>query len=228
MTITSATDPLAATRDSWHRVAEHVVAAAQFADTGKIALRSVPGGFQTTRPLRGGRQLSVMGTQLVVTDETGSRATPLTTIAAAAAFAGITPGMPATVYPPATPLQPDEPLYIDPGSTQRLAALYELADAALRRFASDVGAGSQQPVVWPEHFDIGITVDAVNYGASPGDANLAQPYLYIGPHAGPPVRDAFWNASFGATRPMHETRSVEEAVAFYNAGRARLSADPRR
>lgn len=223
MTITSATDPLAATRDSWHRVAEHVVAAAQFADTGKIALRSVPGGFQTTCPLRGGRQLSVRGTQLVVTDVSGSRSTLLTTIAAAADFAGITPGMPVTVYPPATPLQPDEPLYIDPGSTQRLAALYELADAALRRFASDVEAGSQQPVLWPEHFDIGITVNAVNYGASPGDANLAQPYLYIGPHAGPPVRDAFWNASFGAVRTMDEIPSVEEAVAFYHAGRSRLS-----
>jgi hypothetical protein len=223
MTLPSATNPLAATRDSWHRVAEHVIAAAQFADTGKIALRSVAGGFQTTRPLRGGRQLSVVNTQLVITDETGTRTTPLTTIAAAADFAGITPGMPATVYPPATPLQPHEPLYLDTDSTQQLAALYELADAALRRFASDLGAGSQQPVLWPEHFDIGITFDEVNYGASPGDAHLAQPYLYIGPHAGPPIRDAFWNASFGAVRAMHETRSVEEAVAFYHAGHARLS-----
>lgn len=25
------------------------------------------------------------------------------------------------------------------------------------------------PILWPEHFDVGITLDQVNYGLSPGD-----------------------------------------------------------
>jgi hypothetical protein len=37
------------------------------------------------------------------------------------------------------------------------------------------------PVLWPEHFDIGITIDAVNYGASRGDDHIAEPYAYVGP-----------------------------------------------
>ena len=69
---------LAATRDGWHRVAEHVLAAAQYADTGKIGLRPSTAGFATARPLRGGRQLRVAEAELIVIDACGDaqRATP--------------------------------------------------------------------------------------------------------------------------------------------------------
>jgi hypothetical protein len=67
---------LAATRDGWHRVAEHVLAAAQYADTGKIGLRPSPAGFATARPLRGGRQLRVAEAQLIVVDASGRRSAP--------------------------------------------------------------------------------------------------------------------------------------------------------
>ena len=65
MTVTSSPQPelLAQTRESWHRVAEHVLAAGQYADTGKIALRPVAGGFETRLPLRGKRVLSVVNTE---------------------------------------------------------------------------------------------------------------------------------------------------------------------
>lgn len=225
MTISPSPQMLAATRDAWHRVAEHVLAAAQYADTAEITLRPVAGGFQTTHPLRGNRRLSVVNTQLIITDDTGTRATPLTTVAAAADFAGITPGMPESVYPPATPLEPNAPLHVDADSARLLAGWYELADAALRRFASDIGAPPQPPILWPEHFDVGITVGPVNYGASPGD-QLALPYLYVGPHAGPPTRDGFWNATFGAARTLDDVTSVDDAVAFYHTGRQRLSEAP--
>ena len=224
-TMTTSPHPalLAQTRDSWHRVAEHVLAAGQYADTGKIGLRPVAGGFQTRLPLRDGRLLSVVSTQLVVTDRTGTRIAPITTLASAAQFAGVTPGMPASVYPPATPLHLDEPMTIDPVSAQRLADWYDLADTALRRFASDIGAANQEPVLWPEHFDIGITVDRVNYGASPGDDHIAQPYLYVGPHDGPPTNDDFWNTSFGAGKTSEQVSSIGDAVAFYLTGRERAS-----
>jgi hypothetical protein len=55
MTLCTSVDPVA-TRATWHRVAEHVLAAGQFAAAGTIRLRHVPGGLGTTVGI-GGRQL---------------------------------------------------------------------------------------------------------------------------------------------------------------------------
>jgi hypothetical protein len=208
---------LAHTREAWHRVAEHVLAAAEYAETGEIRLRPAPGGFATAH----GRRLRVAGDQLVVEDGRRTRTAALTTVGAAAEFAGIVPGMPAQVYPPATPLEPDEPLFIDAESARVLAGWYELADEALRRFAAESGC-PQEPTLWPEHFDLGITVEATNYGASPGDGEIAQPYVYAGPHDGPPRRDAFWNASFGAARGIDVIPNADAVLAFFRDARSRL------
>src|SRR6476619_5229943 len=105
---------LVATRDSWHRVAEHVLAAGQFAASGTIRLRPVPGGFATTAGVDG-RQLAVVGTSLVVTDGSARRTAPLTTVAELADVAGVRPGL-AGSYPPATPAAPDAPLAADPAA----------------------------------------------------------------------------------------------------------------
>ena len=37
-------------------------------------------------------------------------------------------------------------------------------------------APAERPILWPEHFDVGITVARVNYGLSPGDAAIDEPY----------------------------------------------------
>jgi len=219
--VTQTAHALISTREALHQVAEHVLAAAQYAQTGTIRLRVIDGGFETTRELRGGRRLAVLGGRLVATDGSGERSAPLTTIAAAAEFAGITPGLPPQAYRAATQFAPDAPLVTDPGAVRLLTDWYGLGDAALRLFSVEVGA-SQQPTLWPEHFDLGVTIDAVNYGASPGDAHVARPYLYVGPHGGPPRRDEFWNADFGAVRTIDEIAGVESAVAFFRRGRAAL------
>jgi hypothetical protein len=204
---------LADTRSSWHRVAEHVLAAGQFADAGTIRLRPWAGGIATVKPV-GGRRLAVVGDTLVVVDPDGSRrSAPLTTVGAAATFAGITPGLRGS-YPPATPAEPDTPLTVDRDAPRTLAAWFALGDAALRHLAEQLGR-AQEPVLWPEHLDLGITVDEVNYGCSPGDAAIGDPYLYVGPHAGPPVRDDFWNAPFGAAVTADRIGGVEDAVAFF-------------
>jgi hypothetical protein len=75
-------------------------------------------------------------------------------------------------------------------------------------------------VLWPEHLDLGITLDEVNYGCSPGDVTLPEPCLYVGPHAGPPSQDDFWNAPFGAVATADRIRGVEDAVEFFRQGRA--------
>src|SRR3954452_22036851 len=209
---------LAETRDSWHRVGEHVLAAGQFAAEGTIRLRPCPGGFVTARGVAG-RHLAVLGDELVVLEPDGrQRSTPLTTIGEAAAFAEVAPGLRGT-YRPATPADPDAPLVVDREAARQLAAWYALGDAALRRFTEDL-AHPEEPVLWPEHLDLAITLDEVNYGCSPGDDTFPDPYLYVSPHAGPPKSDDFWNAPFGAVATADQVGDVDEAVEFYRQGRA--------
>jgi hypothetical protein len=208
---------LVATRESWHRLAEHVLAAGQFADAGTIRLRAWAGGIATVRGITG-RQLVLVEDTLVVVEPDGSRrSAPLSTVGAAAAFVGVSPGLRGS-YPPATSADPDTPLTVEPAAARTLAAWYSLGDAALRRIAELLGR-SQEPVLWPEHLDLAITVDGVNYGCSPGDTSIGDPYLYVGPHAGPPTRDDFWNAPFGAAATIDRIRGVDDAVDFFRHGR---------
>jgi hypothetical protein len=228
MTISAGWPPahLAATRDGLHRVAEHVLAAARYAASGEIGLVPSPGGFRTPPFGSDGRFLAVDGTELVAGGAQGTRRAVLTTIRAAAEFARVRPGAPARVYRPATPLDLDEPLTIDPVAARLLAEWYQLGAQALSRFAAEVPGDQPSPVVlWPEHFDVGITAAAINYGASPGDEHIAGPYLYVGPHDGPPPGDpAFWNAPFGAARTGRQIGTVTDATAFFRDARARARA----
>lgn len=215
-------DTLVATRRALHRVAEHVLSAARKTETGHIGLRPGPGGFRTP-PFDDGRVIAVNGTDLEVVTATDVRRAPLTTLRAAAALAGIEPGFPWTTHPPATPLEPDEPLSVDPSAAATLAGWYALGDEALRRLAADLA--DEQPSaaqIYPEHFDLGLAAAGVNYGVSPGDDGIALPYLYVGPHDGPPTRDAFWNAAFGAYVTIGDIRSADAAFAFFREGHDRL------
>jgi hypothetical protein len=217
---------LATTRAGLHQVAEHILAAALHAETGEITLIPSPGGFRTPPFGTDRRFLAVNGAELVVGSTGNSRRTALTTLRAVAEFAGITPGPPAEVYRPATPLDLDEPLTIDPAAARVLADWYQLGQQALRGFAAEIT--EDQPtaaVLWPEHFDLGITAGPINYGVSPGDTQVADPYLYVGPHDGPPSGDpAFWNAPFGAVRTIDQIGAAADAAAFFRDGRAKVLA----
>ncbi len=214
--------PLRSTRLSLHTVAEHVLAPARYRADGHIGLRQSPGGFATP-PFpsdAGERQLAVDGTDLVVTDAGGERRAPLTTVRAAAEQAGIAPGAPSDVYPPATPLEPDRPLDLDPGAAAELADWYALVDEALERLAD----GDEIVVqLWPEHFDLAAPLDEVNYGGSPGDEAHPLPYLYVGPFSPPSPDGGYWNELFGASLSREHIRSVDDALAFFREGRSRLA-----
>lgn len=215
-------DPLPATRDAWHRLAEHVLSAARYAATGHIGLVPAPGGFATPAFGPGACVLAVDLDEFIVTRDGQQRRTRIATVAQVADFAGITPGAPEQVYRPATPLESDALLRIDRRAARLLADWYQLGSRALAAFAAavpgDKPTGAQ---LWPEHFDLGITAARVNYGASPGDDHVPEPYLYVGPHDGPPPGDEFWNAPFGAVLRHHEVPSVEAAVEFFHHGRKR-------
>jgi hypothetical protein len=115
---------------------------------------------------------------------------------------------------------------VEPNAARLLAEWYGLGTQALSRLAAEIPSDKPTgPVLWPEHFDVGITAAAINYGASPGDDHVTDPYLYVGPDDGPPPGDpAFWNAPFGATRTFRQIGTVAEAAAFFRDGRARVLA----
>ena len=72
-------------------------------------------------------------------------------------------------------------------------------------------------MLWPEHFDVGITVDRVNYGVSPGDASIGSPYAYVGPWEVP--AGEFWTQPFGAALPVTDTTSPATILDFFRTGR---------
>ena len=202
---------LISTRRSLHGVAELVLAGPQYSLTGEISLRSVAGGFATTHT----PDLRVVGTEVV-----GPSATvPMDgrTPAGLAAALGVQATSLAQLYSDGPGVAPDDPLEVDAESAARVADAFAAGDAALRSLAP-----AETPILWPEHFDIGITVDEVNYGVSAGDTYLAVPYAYVGPWAAPP-QDDYWNAPFGRALPVDEIGDEQALLAFFTEGRERLA-----
>lgn len=196
---------LTAARRGLHAVAERLVAGPQYREQDEMRLAVTPGGFAG---VRGGWR--VEGTDLV-----GEAArVPLTgTLAEVAARAGIEPGGLETAYGEHADWPDDEPLALDPAAAATLLAWFALGDAALRAFAPD-----EQPVLWPEHFDLGIVSGEVNYGVSPGDTEHPSAYAYVGPWT--PRSGPFWNAPFGARRAATDFPDAPALTGFFTAGHA--------
>lgn len=214
-----------ATRRSLHYVAEHVLSAALKRSTGQISLRPGPGGVRTPA-LADGRVLAVIDADIAVIDHDGVRRAPLTTVRAAADFAGTEPGFPWSKHPPGTEFLPDAQLDVDADAARLLADWFARGDLALRALGDTLAAGELVPQIYPEHFDLAITIAEVNYGASPGDDAIPAPYLYVGPFTGRPEGDEhFWNAPFGAYTTIDEVPAAADAIAFLLEGHRRLGAD---
>ena len=201
-------EPLTATRVSLHAVAELLLAGPQHAASGKIALRARPGGFGTTLD----PDVRVDGTDL----RAGERSVPIQgrTALELGEEIGIRPVGLGEVYSDGSGIDVEHRLDVDEAAAARIARAYAVGDQALRSLG---GA----PILWPEHFDIGITLEAerVNLGVSPGDAVLGAPYMYVGPWE-PPAADGFWNQPFGAARELAD--DVDDVLAFFDEGRVRL------
>ena len=199
---------LAQTRRSLHGVAELLLAGPQHAASGTIRLRPLPGGFGTVEV----PDLRVEGTAVVAGDRRADidGRTPRQLAEAL----GIEPHDPSHLYHDSSGVGLDEVLDVDGEAAQRIAVAYAQGDAALRAF------GPVTPVLWPEHFDLGVTLDEVNYGISPGDGSVPVPYMYVGPW-NPPAVDDYWNQPYGAARELPGT--VEEIVAFFEESRRRLA-----
>jgi len=194
------------TRRSLHGVAELLLAGPQHRATGEIALRVTEDGFATafTPDLRFDGTAVVLGELRV--DVAGL------SYADVAAAVGVTAGEPAGLYKDGSGVRPDEHIVVDSVVARAILDAFGIGDEALRRFAPEA-----ERILWPEHFDVGITIGAVNYGIAPGDEHVPEPYAYVGPHT--PQQGEFWNVPFGAAQPVHELGDTAAVVDFFATGR---------
>jgi hypothetical protein len=203
---------LESTRRSLHAVAELVMAGPQHRRTGEITLFVCPGGFRTST----GPDLRVDGGDLVA----GDLRLPIDgrTAAQLADAVGVDAGAPRDLYHDGSGVKPDEPLDLDLDAARWLEDCWAAGDRAMRALAPD-----QEPILWPEHFDVGILDAGIGYGVSPGDTFFPEPYAYVTPPT--PRSGPFWNAPFGAARLMRELDHAEPGtvLAFFAEGRARIT-----
>src|SRR5690242_12591162 len=195
---------LVSTRRSLHAVAELLLAGPQYAESGTIKLSPMLNGFGCIAA-PGAR---VKDGDLLV----GTRSAHLDgrSIAEIGLELALEPRSLADVYSDCVDLPLDQILSVDSEAADRIADAFETGAAALREFAPD-----STPVLWPEHFDLGITVAEVNYGVSPGDGFLDVPYAYVGPWSLDGVRGDFWNAPFGAALPLSD---IDNLAFFFSQG----------
>ena len=205
---------LAATRRSLHAVAELVIAGPQYRQSGSIELRVRPGGI-------GGAvaDVAIVGGELV---GPAGRVHLAGSCRSLADVLGLEVSNLDDVYRGGSGVDSDEELTFDTDALALLLDWFGRGEAGLRRFNPDA-----TPILWPEHFDLAIAWDGVNYGVSPGDSGSAVPYAYVGPWDSDRLAelragdDAYWNAPFGASRPADELPDIEAIVGFFDDGRSR-------
>jgi hypothetical protein len=220
-----------ATRNALHRVAAELVAPAR-KPHNEIALRQIPGGFGTPEFEFEGRrtQVRVEGIELVLSRDGHDDRTELRSLAAAGALLG------SGLLPDGVP-DDNAPLDVDPEAADRLADFYAFAADLLGGLKSAMPpkAEPSETHLWPEHFDIAFDAGAdaasqrATFGASPGDDEHPEPYLYVGPWSAT-VDGGLWNATAfnGAEYPYTELRAAEDpsasALALMRARYEALSA----
>ena len=218
-----------ATRESLRALACYVVAPARKARTGRIGLRPTDDGFGTPR-FADGSQLVVRGDRLVW--EPGDAIT-VTTLRAAAIFAGVDLSPDPGVGHDLPPYDPDADLGIERDASFSIGAWYRFGQTVLDSLSATLPPGSVTDAqLWPEHFDLALVVDLpggarVNVGFSPGDGFHDGPYAYVGPQDSPGLSGGYWNAPFGAYLGYTDLESAADphavAAEFITVGLAALA-----
>ncbi len=218
----------ATTRTEMQRVATHVLARRRADLVGKFGLRATPGGIGTPATGPEHEVVRVAGSTLLH-EVTGTEARTTTldlgdaTLADAAALVGVDLDAEFRAGEDTPPVgDPHARLAIDPTSADVLAAWFAFGwaviDAVVARQSPSAGPTVLQ--LWPEHFDAGCDVAAApgvrtNLGASPGDAGIPTPYLYVGPWGDArPGDPSYWNAPFGAVLGYDELRASGDPLAL--------------
>jgi hypothetical protein len=162
-------ETFAETRVALHKIAEAVIAPARM-PANEIALRYTRGGFGTPFFEQDGVDCQVRVEHGDLVRQTGREETRESL-----------PG-------------------VDPAAATVLGDFYGFACSVLEQLRADEPEGDPSLVqLWPEHFDIAIELGAestgqrANFGASPGDEQHDEPYLYVGPWTAQ-LEGEIWNA----------------------------------
>lgn len=229
------------TRAVLHRIANHVLARAEYTATGRIGLQATPGGFSTISFGPDLERLRVSG-GLIVRESGAETATWTRTMAidgsSLAELADFAEVDLSGAYSAGSDIPSvgdvHEPITLHAASALLIADWYAITAQALDRlgFAMPEFTAPSLVQLWPEHFDIALDMAfdpaapaqrRVNVGGSPGDGFHSTPYLYVGPWTPERPGDAtFWNAPFGAVLG-HEAIAttpdpVTAAFEFFNTG----------
>ncbi|MEA2716986.1 MAG: hypothetical protein QOI99_1303 [Actinomycetota bacterium] len=210
----------APTREALHRVAEHLIAPRRHMANGKIGLRFTFRGFGTPF-FDDDHQVRVEDGELV----DRNRRRKLTTLAAAAEFLGVELGSGTGVYTPTTPCDPEAALDIDFDAARALGEWFGFTTAVLEQLREEAGEDDAPSRVqlWPEHFDVAVDLgpegNRANFGGSPGDAEHAEPYLYVGPWDRRAREGDLWNEPFGASLSYGEIQRGADPLDFLRRGK---------
>lgn len=220
------------TRFTLHRVAEELLKPKRVLETGnEIALRFTTGGFGTPPWKRGKQsgtagQLRVDGTELVLTEGGEQHRLGIGDLRTEAKLLGLDPeGVGA-----------GEVSEMDPAAAAGLADWFAFGTVALADLIERQPGLDPEPIrLWPEHFDVATVLGSeaegtrANYGASPGDGDHREPYLYVGPWE--PRKGELWNATAfpGAELSYADLLSagdqLDAALRFFSERLEALTAD---
>jgi len=216
------------TRRALHSLAEQVLSPARAAANGKIGLRFTAGGFGT--PFFGEDvQVRVRGGELILQSADILLAAPITTLKAAAEHIG----------PELLPVDvaDTQELAVDPNASALLGDWFGFGASVLEELRAGAGEDLEpsRVQIWPEHFDIAVEIGSesagrrAGFGASPGDDEHPEPYLYVVPWGEVPAGE-LWQASgfAGAELPFSALLGAEDqrasAVGFFTERLRSLSA----
>lgn len=203
------TEVYVATRRQLHVIAESFIAGPQYRSAGTIRLAVRPDGFTGVSI-----PVAVHGTELVWGEDAAELTGPVGALAAAT---GLDVGPPDGAYEIAEPLSLETVLDVDAAAAELLHRSLYAGGYALTATILD-----EHPVLWPEHFDVAVTENEVNYGVSPGDDFHPLPYAYVGPWT--PRIGEFWNAPFGAFVALDPAHDLDRLAAdigeFFERGRS--------
>jgi len=144
-----ADDVYTSTREQLHGVAEILIAGPQHRAHGTIRLSVRADGFAgVVLPI------AVEGMALVWPR---GRAALDGSVKDLALAAGVEAGPPVGVYSSVAPLASDDVLRLDSGSVATIHRSLHVGAQALKTLAPDLN-----PVLWPEHFDVAVSVAEVN------------------------------------------------------------------
>ena len=183
---------IVAARRQLHAVAENFIAGPQYRAAGTIRLAARPDGILGTT-----LSISIVGTTLAL--PTGRAPLTGSVNALARAFDVDVGPPPASLYEPVTKLAADAVLDIDPVAADLIYHALYAGHRAVKAVLPE-----QDPILWPEHFDVGAAMGDINYGVSAGDDFHDLPYAYVAPwdFATHPRSGPLWNAPFGALHPL--------------------------